>query len=149
MATVRQILEGKQRRELYWIEPERTTYEALQIMAEADIGAVAVLDSGKLIGLLTEREYARRIVLEGKKSRNTPVRDTMNKNLMAVTPDTTVEECMRIMTDKHIRYLPVIEDGKLTGLISIGDVVKTVIALQQANLEHMERYIAGGEYGVT
>lgn len=148
MATVRQILDLKNNRDIYWIDPGRTTYEALQLMAAKDIGAVAVLKQGRLVGLLTERDYARRIVLEGKKSRNTPVRDTMCTRLYSVGPDKTVEDCMALMTDKHIRYLPVIESEKFVGLISMGDVVKTVIAEQQQNLEHLERYISGGEYGV-
>ncbi len=148
MATVRQILDLKKKREIYWIDPDRTTYEALQIMASKDIGAVAVLDQGRLVGLLTERDYARRIVLEGKKSRNTPVRDTMCSRLYTVDPDKTVEDCMAIMTDNHIRYIPVMDNDEFVGLISMGDVVKTVIAEQQQSLEHLERYISGGEYGV-
>ena len=148
MAIVRQILANKRQGQVHSISPERTTYEALQIMAQYDIGAVAVVEGNKLIGLLTEREYARRIVLEGKKSRNTPVRDTMMTRLLTVDPDQTIEDCMGLMTDHHIRYLPVIEDGKFVGIISIGDVVKTVIAQQARSLEHLERYISGGEYGV-
>lgn len=149
MATVRQILAEKKHPQIFTITPERTTYEALQIMAERDIGAVAVMDHGKLVGLLTEREYARRIVLEGKKSRNTPVRETMQAKVLVVDPDQTVEDCMTLMTDHHIRYLPVIEEGRFIGLISMGDVVKTVIAQQARSLEHLERYISGGEYGVA
>ena len=147
MATVRQILESKKPRVIVTVEPEKTTYEALQLMAEHDIGCVAVLEGGKLIGLLTEREYARRIVLEGKKSRSTPVRETMLSKLLVVDPDKTVEDCMKLMTEKHIRYLPVIDEGRFVGLISVGDVVKAVIAQQAKNIEHLERYITGGEYG--
>jgi CBS domain-containing protein len=149
MATVRQILSGKKSLQVHTIAPERTTYEALQIMARHDLGCVAVIEAGKLVGLLTEREYARRIVLEGKKSRNTPVRDTMLKKFLVVDPDQTVEDCMALMTDHHIRYLPVIEEGRFVGIISIGDIVKTVIAQQARSLEHLERYISGGEYGMA
>lgn len=149
MATVRQILAQKQHGRIHSISPDRTTYEALQIMAQHDIGAVAVLEHGRLIGLLTEREYARRIVLEGRKSRNTPVRDTMQTKLLVVEPSQSVEDCMTLMTEHHIRYLPVMEADRFIGLISIGDVVKSVIAQQASNLEHMERYISGGEYGVN
>ncbi len=147
MATVRQLLESKTPRPLITISPDQTTYEALKLMADHDIGAVAVMEHGRLVGLLTEREYARRIVLEGKKSRNTPVRETMIDKLLVVDPDKTIEDCMNLMTSKKIRYLPVIENSEMVGLVSIGDVVKSMIAKQQSDLEHMTRYIQGGEYG--
>lgn len=148
MATVRHLLETKSSNEIVSISPERTTYDALKLMAEKDIGAVAVIENGKLIGLLTEREYARRIVLEGKKSRNTPVRETMNPEIITVDPDTTVDTCMQLMTVKRRRYIAVIDSGDLIGLVSIGDVVKQVIVQQQTNIENLERYITGSEYGV-
>lgn len=149
MATVRQILEFKSPRIIVTISPEATTYEALQLMARHNIGCVAVTENDRLVGLLTEREYARRIVLEGKKSRHTPVRETMIDKLLVVDPDKTVEDCMKLMSDKHIRYLPVIEGEQFVGIISVGDIVKTVIAQQRQNIEHLERYISGGEYGTA
>lgn len=147
MATVRQLLDSKTPRPIVTISPEKTTYDALKLMAEHDIGAIAVMEHGRLVGLLTEREYARRIVLEGKKSRNTPVRETMIEKLLVVDPDKTVEDCMSLMTERKIRYLPVIEGSEFIGLVSIGDVVRALIVKQQRDLEHMERYIHGGEYG--
>ena len=148
MSTVRQLLEHKNRPEIHSIAPDRTTYEALQIMADHEIGAVAVLDGqGNLQGLLTERDYARRIVLEGKKSRHTPVRDTMRTKLSPVHPDTSIRECMSLMTRNKERYLPVMEGSRLIGLVSIGDVIKTMLIEQESNVEHLTRYITGGDYG--
>ena len=103
-----------------------------------------VMSEDTLVGVLTEREYARRIVLEGKTSRHTPVKDTMNQNFKAVSHDTTLERCMTLMTENRTRYLPVLNDGKLTGLISVGDVVKNLMAEQRANIDHLEQYITGG-----
>ena len=149
MATVSQILAAKPDRPLVSIHPGKTTYEALQLMAQYDIGAVAVIENDRLVGLVTEREYARRIVLEGKKSRNTPVRDTMQNRLLVVDPQMTTADCMTLMTRNHIRYLPVLDSGHFIGIVSIGDVVKALLADQQRNIEDLERYIQGGEYGVA
>lgn len=144
MAIVSHILDTKNGAHLQTITPEKSTYEALQMMAKYDIGAILVMDGETLVGVLTEREYARRIVLEGKTSRHTPVKDTMNKNFSAVSHDTTLERCMTLMTDKRTRYLPVLKNDKLAGLISIGDVVKNLMAEQRANIDHLEHYITGG-----
>lgn len=143
MAIVSQLLESKNRPTLHTITPEKSTYEALQMMAKYDVGAILVLSSDTLVGVLTEREYARRIVLEGKTSRHTPVQDTMNRHFTAVSPDTTLDQCMELMTAKRTRYLPVLENDKLIGLISIGDVVKTLMAEQSLNIAHLEHYITG------
>jgi len=143
MLTVRQLLAAKPSGDVHSIDPDRSTYEALQMMAEHNIGAVLVRSGGELLGILTEREYARRIALEGKKSRHTPVRDTMNPNLVTVGPDTTLDECMNLMTDERTRYLPVLEDGRLVGLISIGDVVKGIIEEQRININQLQTYING------
>ena len=123
--------------------PDQSTYEALQLMAAKDVGAVAVIEEKRLMGLLTERDYARKIVLHGKTSRHTPVFDTMNRDFPKVGPDTTVDECMRLITDRRSRYVAVVKDDHLLGLISVGDIVKHTIAQQQANIEHLERYISG------
>jgi CBS domain-containing protein len=147
MVTVRQLLESKQDKRIFTISPNETTYEALKIMAEHNVGAVVVMENNRLAGLVSEREYSRRIALEGKSSKLTPVRETMNTKLLVIDPDKTVEDCMALMTDKHIRYLPVIEDNHFIGIVSIGDVVKSIIAQQKRNIEHLERYVTGGEYG--
>jgi CBS domain-containing protein len=141
--TVQQIHQAKSKQELITITPDKTTYEALQLMARHDIGAIAVMEKGHLVGILTERDYARKIVLHGKTSRNTPVGETMNKQFCIVAPSTTIEECMQIMTSTHQRYVAVMKEPALIGIVSIGDVVKNMIASQQADIEHLERYITG------
>lgn len=143
MMTVRQLLDSKAHANLFTITPDRTTYEALQLMAENDVGAVLVLSGGQLVGIITEREYARRIVLQGKKSRHTPVGETMNRDVITVTPDMPLEHCMELMTENRTRYLPVIDHDLLIGLISIGDVLKNLLAEHRLNIAHLERYITG------
>ena len=112
-------------------------------MAAKDIGAVAVLEEGQLLGVLTERDYARKIVLHGKTSRHTPVFDTMNRDFPRVSADTSLDECMRLITKSRFRYVAVMDENHLLGLVSIGDIVKHIIAQQQASIEHLERYISG------
>ncbi|MGC9451962.1 MAG: CBS domain-containing protein [Oceanipulchritudo sp.] len=141
--TAKTLLSSKNIKEIYSVTPDQSTYEALQLMAAKDVGAVAVMEEGKLLGVLTEREYARKIVLHGKASRHTPVFDTMNRDFPKVSPEASIDECMRLMTDRHFRYVAVMEDEKLLGLVSIGDVVKHIIAQQQASIEHLERYSSG------
>ncbi|HSH09219.1 MAG TPA: CBS domain-containing protein [Oceanipulchritudo sp.] len=141
--TAQNLLDSKKNRNVYFVTPDQSTYEALQLMAEKDVGAVAVMEENHLLGLLTEREYARKIVLHGKTSRHTPVFDTMNRDFPRVRPETSLDECMRLITDRHFRYVAVMEDEKFLGLISIGDIVKHIIAQQQASIEHLERYISG------
>jgi CBS domain-containing protein len=141
--TAQNLLASKQIHEIFAVRPDQSTYEALQLMAAKDVGAVAVMEDGQLLGILTERDYARKIVLHGKASRHTPVFDTMNRNFPKVSPETTVDECMRIITETRFRYVAVMDDKMLHGLVSIGDIVKHIIAVQQANIEHLERYISG------
>lgn len=141
--TARNLLAAKAISEIYSVKPDQSTFEALQLMATKDVGAVAVMEEGRLLGLLTEREYARKIVLHGKASRHTPVFDTMNRDYPKVGPEATIQECMQLITDRHFRYVAVMEGDKFLGLISIGDIVKHIIAQQQANIEHLERYITG------
>lgn len=144
MTTANQIMESKQSKELVSIEPSKSTYEALQLMAEKDIGAIPVMEDGKLLGILTEREYARKIVLCGKTSRITPVSETMNADIPKVAPNASIEDCMQLMTDRRFRYVAVMDDESLIGLVSIGDVVKDVIASQQASIDALQQYITGG-----
>ena len=141
--TAQNILDGKAHREIYSVTPEQSTYEALQIMASKDIGAIPVLEEGHLLGILTEREYARKIVLHGKTSRHTPVFDTMNRDFPKVEASTSIEDCMRIISERRFRYVAVMDGDRLLGLVSVGDIVKHIIANQQASIEHLERYISG------
>ena len=142
MKTVRELLRNKGD-QVYSLGPEATVYEALTLMAEKDVGALLVLDSGQLVGILSERDYARKIVLKGKTSRETPVREIMTEKVVWVRPDQTIEECMALMTNKRIRHLPVLEGGRLLGVISIGDVVKDIISEQEFMIEQLENYITG------
>lgn len=141
--TAQNLLASKTNTEIHAVRPDQTTYEALQLMAAKDVGAVAVMEEGRLLGILTERDYARKIVLHGKASRHTPVFDTMNRQYPSVRPETTLDECMRLISESRFRYVAVMDGDTLLGLVSIGDIVKHIIALQQANIEHLERYISG------
>jgi CBS domain-containing protein len=141
--TVREILQRKG--DTIWsVAPDQTVYEALGLMAERNVGAILVLEDGKVVGMLSERDYARQVVLKGKASRDVPVRDIMTSKVVSVTPGQTVDDCMALMTDKHIRHLPVLENDKVAGLISIGDVVKAVISEKEAQIEQLESYITQG-----
>jgi CBS domain-containing protein len=143
MKTVKELLRVKGY-QVWSIGPDATVYEALTLMAEKDVGALLVLDSaGQLVGILSERDYARKIVLKGKTSRETPVREIMTEKVLWVRPDQTIEECMALMTNKHIRHLPVMEEGRLLGVISIGDVVKDIISEQEFMIAQLENYITG------
>lgn len=142
MKFVSEILKHKGT-EVFSVKPDDTVYEALQLMAEKNIGAVLVLDGGQIRGILSERDYARKIVLEGRVSRKTPVRDIATAVVVTVEPSDTVEQCMHLMTDNRIRHLPVMKDGELAGVISIGDVVNAVISRQKFKIEQLENYIRG------
>lgn len=141
MQTVRQLLNEKSQRALISVDPEFTVYQALQVMADKDVGAVLVMENGSVIGIFSERDYARRIVLQGRTSVTTPVRDTMTSRVVYVQPDNTLQQCMALMTDKHIRHLPVMEDGLVIGMLSIGDLVRATIELQQMEINQLVHYI--------
>jgi CBS domain-containing protein/ketosteroid isomerase-like protein len=126
-------------REIWSVAPDTTVFEALQLMADKGIGAVVVKEDGRLVGVMSERDYARKVILKGKASRDIPVREIMTERVVTVYPDTLCTECMALMTEKHIRHLPVVETGKLVGLISIGDVVKAVISEQQYVIERQRQ----------
>lgn len=140
MRTVQQILEAKSHKILS-IEPDRSVYDALALMAEKDVGALLVMEGGQMIGILSERDYARKVILQGKTSRETPVREVMTTKVVCVNPLQTMDQCMALMTDKRIRHLPVIESNSVVGVVSIGDVVKEVIADQQFLIHQLEQYI--------
>jgi CBS domain-containing protein len=141
-STISAILKNKAG-EVWFTTPTTSVYEAIEMMAEREIGALPVMEQGQLRGILSERDYARKIILMGRSSKETPVADIMTANPITVTPQQTVADCMRIVTDKRIRHLPVVENGKLTGMISIGDLVNWVISEQEQTIRHLEAYISG------
>lgn len=143
MKTVGQILEGKGR-DVWTIAPDRMVIEALQLMADKEIGAVVVVESGKVVGIFTERDYARKVILRGVASKETPVRDIMSSRVAYSRPEMTAEECLAVMTEKRFRHLPVMDDDELIGLVSIGDAVKAVIAEREFMIGQLENYIRGG-----
>jgi CBS domain-containing protein len=140
MKTLRQLLAAKGR-EVYAIGPDARVIEALRRMAEKDVGALLVLDGERLVGVISERDYARKVILHGKSSHDIPVREIMTDKVITVHPGQTVEECMALMTEKRIRHLPVVEGGKVIGIVSIGDLVKEVISEQQRTIRELESYI--------
>ena len=146
MKTIKQLLETKGST-VWTIAPEATVFNALKLMAEKDIGALLVLEGQRVVGVLSERDYARKVVLQGKVSKNTPVKDIMSTSVTMVSPEQRVEECMALMTDKRIRHLPVIENGKLAGIVSIGDLVKEIISEQTFLIKNLEQYIGGASMG--
>ncbi|MDH4093229.1 MAG: CBS domain-containing protein [Betaproteobacteria bacterium] len=143
MSTVAQILRSKPDRTVHTIAPTATVYDALRFMAEKNIGGLVVAEGGKIAGLVTERDYARKVVLLAKSSKEIPVSEIMTAQVKCVSPERTSEECLAIMTENRFRHLPVLEQGKLVGLVSIGDLVKDVISEQKFRIEQLEHYIAG------
>lgn len=140
MTTVQQILDRKGHAILA-IGPDQPVIDAIRIMAEKDIGALLVLESQEPVGIFSERDYARNVYLKGKASPTTPIRDVMSSPVITTSPDQTVEQCMKVMTVKRVRHLPVIEDGRLVGVVSIGDLVNSIIEAQTALIEQLESYI--------
>jgi CBS domain-containing protein len=140
MNTVKQLLEGKTTR-LLSISPDASVFEALQLMAAKDVGALVVLEGERLAGIFSERDYARKVVLVGKFSKETAVREIMTAKVLCVRPDQTVDQCMALMTDHRIRHLPVLDGSKVIGVISIGDVVKELLSEQQVIISQLESYI--------
>lgn len=140
MDQVWQLLENKGH-DVWTIGPDEMVYQALQLMADKDIGALVVFDGSEVVGIFSERDYARKVVLHGKTSIDTPVHQVMSSRVLYVRPDQSVEDCMALMTDKHIRHLPVVDGGQLVGLISIGDIVKAVISQQDFIITQLENYI--------
>jgi CBS domain-containing protein len=143
MKTVADILQTKGR-EVWTIPPETIVFDALKTMADRNVGALVVLDGTKVIGILSERDYARKVILHGRSSRELKVREIMSTHVYFVSPKENIEECMVLFTDKRVRHLPVLQDEQLIGIISIGDVVRAVIAEQEYTIKHLENYITGG-----
>ena len=142
MGAVRNIIQGKGNK-IFSITPFHSVYNALEIMVEKNVSSLVVMEEEKLIGIFTERDYARKVILKGKASRETPVGDIMSGNVITVTPDSTIDDCMELMTSKFFRHLPVVDNDKVVGLVSIGDVVKYIIEEQKFIIENMEHYIGG------
>lgn len=140
MTTINHLLETKGH-DIWSISPDASVYEALKVMAEKEIGALLVIEDGELIGIISERDYARKVILKGKTSVDTPVREIMTSKVIYVLAEQSIEDCMALMTEKHIRHLPVYTGDQLVGVISIGDVVKAVISQQEFVIEQLEKYI--------
>jgi CBS domain-containing protein len=143
MKNVRELLENKGT-VVFSVTPDTTVFATLELMAEKEIGAVLVFESERLVGLFSERDYARQVILKGKSSKDTRVRDVMTARVTYIRPEQTVEDCMALMTDKRVRHLPVLDQGRVVGLVSIGDIVKAVISEKQFIIEQLENYISSG-----
>ncbi|MGD8643081.1 MAG: CBS domain-containing protein [Chromatiales bacterium] len=143
METVAQLLEDKG--SVVWtIRPDASVFEAIEMMAEKGIGALVVVEANTIVGLVSERDYARSVVLKGRASRATPIREIMTRRVICARPEQSIKECMALMTDKRVRHLPVVDGDRLCGLVSIGDLVKAIIIEQQFIIEQLEHYISSG-----
>lgn len=142
MSTVKDIL-SKKESQVYTVSPEKTVFETLKIMSDEDIGALIITEGESVKGIFSERDYARKVILKGKSSKDLKVSDIMTTDVLFVTPKNTVEDCMALMTEKRIRHLPVLENKKLTGLVSIGDIVKQIISDHKFTIKELEKYISG------
>lgn len=142
MKLVKHILDAKGRGVIS-IEPESSVLDAIKLMAEKGIGSLVVMQDGALKGIVTERDYARKVIIKGRASESTPVSDIMTAKVMTTAPETTVDKCMALMTEKKCRHLPVVEEGNVVAMISIGDLVQAIINDQQEEIQHLEQYIAG------
>jgi len=142
MKTVTQLLRTKGQQVLS-VAPDIPVFEALEVMADKNVGALLVVEDERLVGVFSERDYARKVILKGKSSKDTPVREIMSSHVLYVRPEQTIEDCMALMTDKRVRHLPVMEEGRVVGVISIGDVVKAIIAEQEFIIEQLQNYITG------
>ncbi len=145
MGKVKDILKAKPMHvgAIFSVEPNTIVYKAIELMSEKNIGGLLITENGKLVGIFTERDYARKLILKGKSSKDTLIGELMTKNPYTVTPDSSIEDCMQIMSDRHFRHLPVVENGTLIGIISIGDVVRFIIEEQKSLIDHLQGYIAG------
>ena len=142
MTTIAQLLNAKGD-QIWSVEPKATIFEALEIMSEKEIGALLVMEDGKLTGIFSERDYARKVILKDKSSKETPVGELMTKKVFYIDPQKTINDCMAMMTAKRIRHVPVIEDNQVMGIVTIGDVVNQIISEQEVTINHLENYITG------
>lgn len=143
MTSVQKLLDFKGH-ETWSASPQATIYEALQTMSEKDAGALLVIEEGKLVGIFTERDYARKLVLKGRFSKDTAVSELMTRDVLYVGPKNSIEDCMHLMTHNRVRHLPVIDNGQLVGIVTVGDVVRQIISEQESRIEQLEKYITGG-----
>ncbi len=141
MKTVKHIIQNKLHA-IYSVSPDTSVLDALQVMMDKDISALLVMEGAALTGIFTERDYARKIVLKGRSSQDTMIQEVMSSNLFTINLNSGIDDCMQIMTDNHIRHLPIVEDGKVAGMISIGDLVKFVIEDQKLTIEQLQNYIS-------
>jgi len=142
MTTVRSVLQSKGN-DVWSTAPDTLVFDALKVMAEKNVGALLVMEGNQLVGIFSERDYARKVALKGESSHNIAIRNVMTSGVISVTPDQSIEECMALMTGKHIRHLPILENSKLVGVISVGDIVKAVISQHEETIKHLENYITG------
>lgn len=142
MQSIEQLLETKGK-DIWSIGPDAFVYDAIEMMDKKGVGALLVMDDGDLVGVISERDYARKVILKGRSSRETPIREIMTKDVVCGRLDQKIEACMRVMTEKRIRHLPIIREGRLVGVVSLGDLVKAVIAEQETVIEQLEHYITG------
>jgi len=140
MQTVQHLLEGKERA-VYAVDPQAPVLEAIRLMAQHHVGALLVMQNGETVGIISERDYARKVILLGRSSADTPVREIMSSPVITVNLLNTLDECMRLVTQRRVRHLPVVDDGRVIGMVSIGDLVKAVIEEQQHTIEQLESYI--------
>jgi CBS domain-containing protein len=141
-ATISEILSHKGT-SAWCISPEATVFQAIQMMADKNVGALLVIENDKLVGIISERDYTRKVVLKGKSSKTTAVKEILSSHVIHVTPSHTVEECMRLMTDHHFRHLPVLDGERIAGIVSIGDLVNWIISAQQSAISQLQTYITG------
>lgn len=143
MISVQKLLEGKERNLMITIKPDQSVIEALELMAEKNIGAVMVMEGDNLVGIFSERDYARKGIIKGRKAKTTPISEVMINDVITVTPDMDIEDCMQLYISKHIRHLPVKSDGQVIGMLSIGDIVNAMIKEQSQHIKFLEQYIQG------
>jgi CBS domain-containing protein len=147
MTTVRKLLETKDNSTIHSVASTDTVYHALEVMAEFNVGAVLVTEDDKYVGIFTERDYARKVILKGRESKNTPVQDIMTREMVTVTPDATVEQCAATMMQRKVRHLPVVEDGRMIGMVSIRTISLQMVANRDSTIAELENYILGTGYG--
>jgi CBS domain-containing protein len=147
MLRIRNVLE-KKGTDIWSVAPASTAYEALEIMADKNIGALMVVREGKLVGVFSERDYARKVILKGRLSKDTLIAELMTRDVYSVTPDDTIEECMALMSAAHCRHMPVLENDQLIGVVSIGDIVNAIIDDQDIKIQDLKNYISGGYYAL-
>lgn len=144
MISVKKLLSGKRNSSIHALRPDNTVIEALELMAQTNIGAVMIMDEGHLVGIFSERDYARKGIIQGRKAKSTSLSEVMIDKVHTVSPDMDIEDCMQLFTDKFIRHLPVVDNGKVLGMLSIGDIVSAIIKEQTDHITFLEKYITGG-----